>query len=191
MAARRLALLAIFATPAWADYDPTQYPAYETCALCHGLFGVSHTGKFPNLGGQKQEYIEGQIHAFLNGERQNDGGQMQTIVTELQPEDIPFVAEWFASQDPPQPYETDDTSLGEASFAELGCVSCHSNTADGGTAVPYLSAQKPDYLRKQMSDFRDGNRNPRSLEGMHQNLLSIPDDRIDAIATYLAAKARP
>ena len=80
------------ATAAQADYDPSQYPAYETCALCHGLFGVSHTAKFPNLGGQKQDYIEAQVRSFLEGHRTNDGGQMAAIVTELQPEDIPFVA---------------------------------------------------------------------------------------------------
>ena len=108
MTARLVAFLALFATPAVADYDPSQYPAYETCALCHGLFGVSHTGKFPNLGGQKQAYIEAQIHAFRDGHRTNDGGQMVTIVTELQPEDIAFVAEWFAIQDAPQPYPAKD-----------------------------------------------------------------------------------
>ena len=75
------------ATPVAADYDPSQYPAYETCALCHGLFGVSHTAKFPHLGGQKPAYIEAQLRAFLSGFRTNDGGQMSAIVTELQPED--------------------------------------------------------------------------------------------------------
>ena len=111
MAARALALLTmLLASPAVADYDPSQYPAYETCALCHGLYGVSHTGKFPNLGGQKQAYIEAQVRAFRDGHRTNDGGQMVTIVTELHPEDIPFAAEWFASQEPPAPYPADDTT---------------------------------------------------------------------------------
>ncbi|MEM7670634.1 MAG: c-type cytochrome [Pseudomonadota bacterium] len=191
MVARGLVLLAFFATPALADYDPSQYPAYETCALCHGLFGVSHTGKFPNLGGQKQAYIEAQVHAFLDGHRTNDGGQMVTIVTELEPEDIPYVAEWFASQDPPEPYPAEDTAAGDALFAELGCATCHDNASEGDPLVPFLTAQKPDYLFKQMTDFREARRDAASSPGMHKDLLSLPDDRIEALATYLAAEGRP
>lgn len=192
MAVRVLACLAMLvATPVAADYDPSQYPAHETCALCHGLFGVSHTGKFPNLGGQKQAYIEAQVRAFRDGHRTNDGGQMVAIVTELHPEDIPFVAEWFASQDPPEPYPAADTGEGRATFAELGCAACHDNTPEGDPTVPYLTAQKSAYLQKQMVDFRDGHRDAASVPGMHRDLLSLPDDRIEAIAAYLAAEARP
>ncbi len=192
MAARGFTLVAIIAaTTASADYDPSQYPAYETCALCHGLFGVSHTGKFPNLGGQKQAYIEAQVRAFLDGKRTNDGGQMVTIVTELHPEDIPFVAEWFASQDPPEPYPAENTATGAEHFGALGCGSCHENAADGDPTVPYLTAQKPAYLIKQMTDFREDRRDVGAAPGMHRELLSIPDPLIEAIATYLAAEARP
>ena len=191
MAVRLAGVLTIVAGPVFADYDPSQYPAYEICALCHGLFGVSHTGKFPNLGGQKQAYIEAQVHAFRDGHRTNDGGQMVSIVTELHPEDIPFVAEWFASQDAPEPYASDETASGEAQFSELGCVTCHTNSSDGDPLVPYLTAQKPDYLAKQMIDFRDGARDPRTLPGMHKDLLAISDNEITALANYLAAEARP
>ncbi|MEL6644186.1 MAG: c-type cytochrome [Pseudomonadota bacterium] len=190
--ARGIALIAFLAaTPALADYDPSQYPAYETCALCHGLFGVSHTGKFPNLGGQKQAYIEAQIRAFRDGHRTNDGGQMVTIVTELQPEDIPFVAEWFASQDPPAPYPAEDTAPGAAAFAALECATCHDNAPDGDPTVPHLTAQKPDYLAKQMSDFRDGRRDAVQVPGLHAGRLALPDSELEAIAVYLAAQERP
>ncbi len=190
MAARAFAFLACLATPALADYDPSQYPAYETCALCHGLFGVSHTGKFPNLGGQKPAYIEAQVRAFRDGHRTNDGGQMVTIVTELQPEDIPFVADWFASQDAPAPYPAEDTAVGEASFADLGCAACHDNLPDGDPLVPHLTSQKPAYLEKQMLDFREDRRDAPSAPGLHKNLLSVDDGTIEAIAAYLAAEAR-
>lgn len=191
MMVRLAAILALCASPALADYDPSQYPAYETCALCHGLFGVSHTGKFPNLGGQKQAYIEAQIRAFRDGHRANDGGQMVTIVTELQPEDIPFVAEWFASQAPPQPYPAENIADGAGAFAALGCAACHDNARDGDPTIPFLTAQKPTYLAKQMQDFRKGRRDAQNAPGLHQNLLDGSDDQIEAIAAYLAAEARP
>ncbi|MGR3512884.1 MAG: c-type cytochrome [Paracoccaceae bacterium] len=191
MTVRLAACLVLLTTPALADYDPSQYPPYETCALCHGLFGVSHTGKFPNLGGQKQAYIEAQIRSFRDGHRANDGGQMVTIVTELQPEDIPFVAEWFASQDAPQPYPAEDTADGAAAFAALGCAACHDNAPDGDPTIPFLTAQKPAYLTKQMQDFLEGRRDAQSAPGLHQNLLDGSAEQIEAIAAYLAAEARP
>lgn len=191
MAARALALIVALSTPAYADYDPSQYPAYETCALCHGLFGVSHIAKFPNLGGQKKAYIGAQVQAFIDGHRTNDGGQMVTIVSELMPEDIPFVADWFSSQDPPEPYPADDTTLGKARADELGCETCHDNTEDGDPLVPFLTAQHPGYLVKQMTDFREGRRDVQAAPGMHRDLMPISDAEIEAIAAYLAAQARP
>lgn len=191
MGARALALIGLCATPVLADYDPSQYPAYETCALCHGLFGVSHTAKFPNLGGQRVDYIEAQIRAFIGGHRSNDGGQMVNIVSELHPEDIPFVADWFSSQDPPAPYPADDTTRGAAIVNELGCETCHTNTADGDPAVPYLTAQHPGYLVKQMTDFREDRRDVKSAPGMHKAMMPMSDADIEAIATYLSAQERP
>lgn len=191
MRTKALAAIGLIATPAFADYDPSQYPAYETCALCHGLFGVSHTAKFPNLGGQRKAYIEAQVQAFIDGHRTNDGGQMVAIVTELQPADIPFVAEWFSSQDPPAPYEAEDIGLGAAKVMELGCETCHTNTADGDPSVPYLTAQHPGYLVKQMTDFREGRRDAQRMPGMHQRLMPAAQTEIEAIAAYLAAQARP
>ncbi len=188
---RRLALALCVASPAAADYDPSQYPAYETCALCHGLYGVSHTDKFPHLGGQKPAYIEAQLNAFIAGHRTNDGGQMSAIVTELEPEDIPVVVEWFSTQDPPEPLDLENTEIGERAFADLGCSDCHDNAADGAPDVPYLTAQHAGYLFKQMADFRDDRRDAAAHPGMHRDLLSLSDGDITAIAQYLAAQARP
>lgn len=193
MAAKVLTTIAlgVWATTAVADYDPTQYPAYETCALCHGLFGVSHTAKFPNLGGQKPAYIEAQLNAFIAGHRENDGGQMSAIVTELHPEDIPLVVEWFSTQDAPTPYEPSiDIEPGKAAFGELGCETCHSNDPDGAPDVPYLTSQHPGYLEKQMQDFRDAKRDVSTMPGMHAGLLSVSDDKLAEIAAYLGSVPR-
>ncbi len=179
------------ATPANADYDPSQYPAYETCALCHGLYGSSHTAKFPHLGGQKPAYIEAQLEAFIAGQRTNDGGQMSAIVQELQPEDIPIVVEWFSTQPPPEPTAAEDTTVGKEAYAELGCGTCHGLGPQDAPDVPYLSAQHAGYLSKQMTDFRETRRDVTAHPGMHRDLLSVPDSLIDAIALYLASQARP
>lgn len=178
-----LMLCLVSASPALADFAADQYPPYERCALCHGLFGVSHTGKFPNLAGQKPAYIQAQIDAFLSGARTNDGGQMAAIVTELKPEEIPVVVAWFSSQDPPAPF---DTTGDGAAYSALGCADCHS---DDESDAPYLSAQHAQYLGKQMEDFRDGRRSGSDITDVHKDLLQ--DAPIHEIAAYLAGTARP
>lgn len=168
-----------------ADFAADEFPPYERCALCHGLFGVSHTAKFPHLGGQKPDYLRAQIEAFLSGARSNDGGQMSAIVTELKPEEIPVAVAWFASQDPPAPAAAPASSEGAAIYAQAGCGDCH-DAALELSAVPHLSAQHAGYLAKQMQDFRDGRRDGPDAHG-----IALGDAEIAALAGYLAAQPRP
>lgn len=178
-----------FASPAAADFAADEFPPYERCAICHGLFGVSHTAKFPNLGGQKPAYLAAQIQAFLDGTRTNDSGQMSAIVTELKPEEIPVVIEWFSTQDAPKPAGLPEANAGQTAFADLGCAECHTNGSEPPD-VPYLTAQHAGYLAKQMRDFKTGARATGEIASMHSDLLQLPDDKLGSIADYLAAKAR-
>lgn len=183
------AVLALAAGTAAADFDPDAYPRYETCALCHGLFGTSHTAKFPHLGAQDPTYIRNQLQAFLAGERTNDGGQMAAIVLELQDGDLDVVVDWFSTQDPPAPEPAEDTSAGAALYAELGCGTCHDNVA-AMPGVPYLTAQHAVYLVKQMNDFAAARRGGGPLGVDHAAILPANDDEIAALALYLAATPR-
>lgn len=185
----RAALLGVALAPAaLADFDAASYPPYETCALCHGLFGQSRLDKFPHLAGQNPRYIQAQLEAFLAGERTNDGGQMSSIVTELEPEDFAVVVEWFSEQDPPTTFAPPPTEAGAVLVENGGCLRCHSDTP-GGT-IPHLTAQHPGYLAKQMQDFRTGVRTHSEAAVMHQNLLEGLGDQIADIAAYLASLER-
>lgn len=186
---RLFALLMLLPMAGHADFDTEAYPRYETCALCHGLFGVSHNAKFPHLGGQNPVYLEAQLRAFIAGTRHNDGGQMAAIVTELQPGDLELVVEWFSTQDPPEPAALPEGNTGAATFAALDCASCHGAAAPE-EGVPHLTAQHSGYLLKQMADFRDGRRDAPEIAAMHQDLLQISDAALLDIADYLAATAR-
>lgn len=186
MALKPLAVISTLAAmPAWADFAAEEYPPYERCALCHGLFGVSHMGKFPNLAGQKPDYIAAQIDAFHKGLRTNDGGQMAAIVTELKPEEIPVVVDWFSTQDPPKPLDVTLDASVSAQYTELGCDGCH---AERDSPAPHLTAQHPEYLEKQMTDFLTGARAGSDIAQMHQTLLDGAE--IKAISLYLAGTAR-
>ena len=178
----------LWTLPAAADFDAASYPPYETCALCHGLFGQSRTGKFPHLAGQKPAYIQAQLDAFLAGERTNDGGQMTSIVTELKPEDFAVVVKWFSEQEPPEPSAPPVDEMGMQLTADAGCLMCHEE--DDAEEVPYLSAQHAGYLAKQMRDFRDGARAQSATAEIHREAFDSMTDGIDQIAAYLASLER-
>lgn len=66
-----------------------------TCAACHGGIGISPVGLYPNLAGQKEEYLAAQITAFRDGTREN--AQMAPMVSGLSDEDIANLAAYYAS----------------------------------------------------------------------------------------------
>ena len=66
-----------------------------TCAACHGGEGISPTGTWPNLAGQKEEYLIAQITAFRDGTREN--AQMAPMVSGLSDEDIANLAAYYSS----------------------------------------------------------------------------------------------
>lgn len=166
---------------------------WEICALCHSLDGNSHMAKFPKLAGQPSNYLQKQLHDFLQGKRSNDGGQMSAIVTEINVDDISRIADWFASQPTPPPIESDtDLSIGRDLYNELNCASCHSSdaTENASTYVPYLTSQHAGYLVKQLRDFQQGNRSHVTLQATDNPLAALTDTDINALATYLAATPR-
>ncbi|MEP5153053.1 c-type cytochrome [Planktotalea sp.] len=178
------------AGPASANSIGTEHEApYEVCALCHSLDGNSRMAKFPKLAGQPAPYIEKQLYDFLEGRRTNGGGQMAAIVTEISTEDFAEVAAWFASQTAPAPNDQGDVGAGEAAFRQLGCLSCHANgQLEDGT--PHLTAQHKIYLKKQMTDFRDGRRDNDLGAIMRSAMTGISDAQIEDLASYLSATQR-
>ncbi len=66
-----------------------------TCAACHGGEGISPTGTWPNLAGQKEEYLLAQLKAFKEGARVN--AQMAPMVANLSEEDMANLAAYYSS----------------------------------------------------------------------------------------------
>jgi len=66
------------------------------CASCHGADGVSLNPLWPNLAGQKEQYLVKQIKAFRDGTR-NDP-MMAPMVASLSDDDIANLAAYYAAQ---------------------------------------------------------------------------------------------
>jgi cytochrome c553 len=66
------------------------------CASCHGPNGNSVNPLWPNLAGQKEQYLVKQIKAFRDGTRQDP--MMAPMVAALSDEDIANLAAYYAAQ---------------------------------------------------------------------------------------------
>jgi cytochrome c553 len=68
------------------------------CNACHGTNGISMIPMYPNLAGQKEQYLILQLKAFRDGERKNM--QMTPMSTGLSDTDIANLSAYYASLDP-------------------------------------------------------------------------------------------
>lgn len=66
----------------------------ESCAACHGADGKSVNSFWPNLAGQKKDYIIKQLHDFQSGTRKNV--MMEPMVKMLSDKDIEALATYFS-----------------------------------------------------------------------------------------------
>lgn len=69
-----------------------------TCAACHGANGIAMIPSYPNLAGQKEQYLVLQMKAFRDGTRKNM--MMSPMAQGLSDEDIANLAAFYASLNP-------------------------------------------------------------------------------------------
>jgi cytochrome c553 len=72
--------------------------AVATCQACHGRDGVGIVGIYPTLSGQHADYLEQTLNDYRKGTRKN--GIMAPFASQLKPEEVKEVAEYFAHQRP-------------------------------------------------------------------------------------------
>src|SRR5690606_4465769 len=78
-----------------------------------------------------------------------------------------------------------DLVKGEASYTAV-CAACHG--ADGNSAIaanPKLSQQHPEYLVKQLQEFKSGKRNNPVMKGF---AAALSDDDMKNISYWVASK---
>jgi cytochrome c553 len=70
----------------------------KVCAMCHGVSGISNVPIYPNLAGQKEQYMVLQLKAFRSGERVNMA--MTSHAQKLTDQDIADLSAYYAKLDP-------------------------------------------------------------------------------------------
>ena len=91
-------LALLLASPALAGDPELGKAKSAVCVACHGTNGISPNPQWPNLAGQKDQYLILSLKAYRDGDRQN--ALMSPIAQGLSDEDIENLAAYYASLDP-------------------------------------------------------------------------------------------
>lgn len=67
----------------------------NTCVPCHGSKGISTNPVWPDIAGQKEQYLAMQLKAFRDGEREHP--LMTAMAQGLSDEDIDNLAAYYSS----------------------------------------------------------------------------------------------
>ncbi|MBI5430830.1 MAG: OmpA family protein [Nitrosomonadales bacterium] len=172
------------------------------CQGCHGEDGNSMVPTFPKLAGQWAGYIQKQFREFQNGAR-NDATMSDVAQSVNEFPELFDIAAYFSSQKQMAPTPIEDEAgqklyyegeklytLGNADSGAFRCVKCHGEHGSGeplnNNLFPVLGGQHKDYLVKQLTDFKKGDRdNDRS--GMMMLIAGrLTEGEIEALATYLS-----
>jgi cytochrome c553 len=176
--------------------DPVQGETKaQLCQGCHGEKGNSTETLIPKLAGQYSNYIAKELRNYQAGVRTHQ--IMNAMSATVSDDDLADIAAYFASQKKMSGENPSDNQIGKHLFlkgdtsrAVIGCVNCHGTNGKGKlpatSMFPVIGGQHKDYLRKQITNFREKDRT-NSASGVMNNITKLlSDEEIDALADYIS-----
>lgn len=164
------------------------------CGACHNPDGNSLAPNFPKLAGQGQRYLEKQLHDIKSGKR--TVLEMTGMLTNFNDQDLADIAAYFSSQKgsvgaaDPKLVERGRALFngGDLEKGMPACTGCHSPNGAGIALAgfPHLGGQHAQYVAKQLTDFREGNRtNDGDAMTMRSIAGKLSNKDIEALASYI------
>lgn len=172
----------------------------QTCVACHGADGNSAIAMYPKLAGQHAKYLEKQLQDLKLG--MTSGGKqgrydpvMSGMAMPLSDEDIADLSAYYASlpiseNSTPEDVVEQGKALYTAGDAERGltaCIACHGARGNGTelSGFPKISGQHADYIKAQLTKFRDGTRNNDMNAMMRDIAKKMTDEDIEVLSKYV------
>jgi cytochrome c553 len=188
----RVALLAAVVMPFAAAAqqasppDPAVQQLVQTCAACHGADGNSKDPQYPVLAGQSWRYIYNQLRDFKENRRQNP--LMSPMAANLTRDQMIALGNHFAAQKAkPVAFQADGKRVeaGKKIADAALCAMCHLGGFVGQNEIPRVAGQWPQYVKKQLEDFR-AKRRTNDAGNMTSIARNLSDDDIENLAQYIA-----
>ncbi len=172
----------------------------EVCRACHGQDGNTPVPAFPNLGGQRADFLYWELIELKHGYRHQS--PMTEQLAPLSDQDVRDLAMFFASQPPAHARDPVDPAalpLGERIFRNGDpqhgvppCQGCHGINGEGiaqRPGWPILQGQHPGYLSARLRAYRNGDP-PSSSNDFIMNGVArgLDDAAIEGLAMWLLSR---
>lgn len=172
---------------------------YTACASCHGAAGEGNIDlNAPRLAGLPDWYIARQVNHYQQGIRgANEGdefGRQMAPMASLLTDDAALrnVTAYIQTLSPPEAEATVAGNAARGASHYVSCGACHGARAEGSYALqaPQLAGQDDWYLKRQLSNFRQGIRGAHRDDPYgHQMVLmarSLQDEQsVNDLLAYL------
>jgi len=172
--------------PAWAQGDAAIRTLAEPCFACHGPEGNSKNPDYPILAGQSWRYLYIQLKDFKEGRRADP--VMSAMAAGLSRDDMVALGNFFAAQKvQPIAFKADSVKVeaGRRISDAVLCPMCHLGGFVGQNEIPKVAGQHPQYIRKQLLDFR-AKRRTNDAGNMTSVAGTLSDDDIENLTQYIA-----
>jgi cytochrome c553 len=166
------------------------------CQGCHGEEGISFEGLIPKLAGQYGKYISKELRNYQAGTRSHQ--IMNAMAATISDDDLADIAAYFASR-PKMKGAGSNNELGKKLFLRgdisrtlVACINCHGVNGKGLTPntsmFPVIGGQQKDYIRRQLVNFRKGDRTNSPNGIMNKITQKLTDDELEALSDYVAGQ---
>jgi cytochrome c553 len=194
-----LALGVVLIAAAWSQEKAPQTGNTEagrtvavSCAVCHGMNGISSHPGTPHLAGQHAEYIKAAVMAYKNNARKDQ--QMQEAVRPLNEQNAVDLAAYYASltgfnsrpkASGPKPTTAAEPEGSKVKQKAALCSGCHGEDGNVHVAgMPSLAGQHSSYLITAIASYQEGSRAAPMMQALVKPLNQTD---IEAIADFYAA----
>ena len=168
----------------------------QLCQGCHGEEGISIEGLIPKLAGQYGKYISKELRNYQAGTRSHQ--IMNAMAATISDDDLADIAAYFASRTKMKGAGS-NSELGKKLFLHgdisrtmVACVNCHGVNGKGLTPntsmFPVIGGQQKDYIRRQLVNFRKGDRTNSPNGIMNRITQKLTDDELEALADYVSGQ---
>ncbi len=168
----------------------------QLCQGCHGEEGISIEGLIPKLAGQYAKYIAKELRNYQAGTRSHQ--IMNAMAATISDDDLADIAAYFASRTKMKGAGS-NSELGKKLFFHgditrtmVACVNCHGVNGKGLTPntsmFPVIGGQQKDYIRRQLVNFRKGDRTNSPNGIMNRITQKLTDDELEALADYVSGQ---
>ena len=169
----------------------------QVCQGCHGLRGYSVIPLIPKLAGQYAHYIAKELRNYQEGSRSHQ--IMSAMAASINDDELDDIAAHFSVQKKMSGGNAAENPIGKELFINgdvgrriLPCVNCHGANGKGRrpwtSIFPVIGGQHKDYLRVQLTNFRDDTRSNSPVAIMNQMTRLLTDEEIEGLADYISGR---